>query len=118
MGRRPSAKMCGHGPRMRRGCSQERVGSVRRGGQPKKATAALRPPPLTLLSPPIVADQGRSGAIELGRRVARNLEADLFLDHFRLVPFQLHGVPPDFQVSCATALMTSGKAHWVLPRYS
>jgi hypothetical protein len=35
-------------------------------------------------------------AVELGRGVAGNLQADLLLRHFRLVPFELHGCPPDF----------------------
>src|SRR5215475_2341695 len=67
----------------------------RRGdGEPQKATAALRPPPL-----PSVARDLRSGAIELGRSVTGHFESDLFLDHVRLMPFELHGIPPGvFQV--------------------
>jgi len=64
------------------------------GGKPNATTAALRPPPMPAgLS--IVSGDRRSGAIELCRGVARNLEAHFFLDHFRLVPFQLHVVPPE-----------------------
>jgi hypothetical protein len=33
----------------------------------------------------------RSGPVEFSRRVAGDLEANLLLRHFRLVPFKLHG---------------------------
>src|SRR5207253_3172415 len=55
---------------------------------------------------------------ELGRRVARDLEPDLFLDHFWLVPFQLHGVPPDFQVSRETVLVANSQNSVMIQYYS
>src|SRR6476619_116281 len=58
----------------------------------KTATAARGPPRLDQ-----TCRRERSASIELGRSVARDLEPDFLLRHFRLVPFQLHGCPPDIQ---------------------